>query len=98
MDPEVLGALLADYFESLSTTWAYMWAKRRRRRPRLSTSCPRSRALEGFRRLVPAGSRHPMPLSVLLAIFGWMMHFGHAEMGLAMLVMFFLYLRPHELR
>jgi hypothetical protein len=56
-----------------------------------------SRALNGYRKLSPAGSRHPMPLSILIALCGRLWHYGHDEMALAMLVMLFPYLRPHEL-
>ncbi len=64
----------------------------------IQTSLPRMlRALNGFRKLSPGSSRFPLPWEVLGAMIGWLTSFGHAEMALALIVMFTCYLRPSEL-
>jgi integrase len=59
---------------------------------------PRSlRALKGFRKIAPGSSRYPLPFHVVQAIVMWLIHSGHGQAGLAVLICFLCYLRPSEL-
>ena len=66
--------------------------------PSLSDALPLTRrALRGFRRLAPGGSRAPLPFVGLMILVGCAMTRGAPLMAIAYLLGFYAYLRPYEL-
>jgi len=55
------------------------------------------RSLRGFRRLAPGASRAPLPFVAVVAMIAAAFHLGELLFGVALLVQFIGYLRPHEL-